>query len=80
MAHAKGFDALGWRIAIVPGADGVDGGGLGDLGNVEIRKADREIDRVLHLRREIEDLTNAGSINVMRAAGNCARSRSRCPI
>jgi hypothetical protein len=61
-ARAQRLDPLRLRVAVVAGADRIDGGGFGDLRDIEIRQADREVDRVLHLRREVEDLADTGGI------------------
>jgi cbb3-type cytochrome c oxidase subunit III len=43
--------------------DGLDRGELGHLGHVEVRQSDREVDRVLHLRREVEHLADARCVH-----------------
>ena len=60
---AQRGDALGLRVAVVAGADRFDRGVLGDVGHVEIGQADREVDRVLHLGREVEDLADARGVD-----------------
>ena len=67
---AERGDALRLRVAVVARADRLDGGGLGDLRDVEVGQPDREVDRVLHLRGEVEDLADAGGIDAEGAAGD----------
>ncbi len=62
-------DALGLRIAVFAIADGIDHGAAREFGNVEIGLADREVDRVFHFGREVENLADAGTIERSRTGG-----------
>ena len=56
-------DALRGGVAVLAGADGVDGFFLEEVGDIEIRLADREVDGVLELRGQVEDLADAGGVD-----------------
>ena len=73
---AQRGDALRLRVAVVAGLDRLDGGVLGDIGHIKIRQADREVDRVLHLRRKVEDLADAGGIDAVGTVGDVVVGRT----
>ena len=66
---AKGRQALGDGVGILTGLDGFDASVFDRLRHVEVGLADREVDRVLHLGRQVEHLADAAGIEGVGAVG-----------
>jgi hypothetical protein len=67
---AKLRDSLRDRVGISTGFDRVDRGFLDGVGDVEIRKTDREIDRVFHALGRVERLADARDVDLLHPAGD----------
>ena len=63
-------DALGDRVGVVAGPNRLDGRGLDRVGDVEIRQADREVDRVFHRLGHVERLADARGVDVLHPVGD----------
>ena len=61
--------ALRQGVAVLAALDGVDGRLADRLGHVEVGLADREVDRVLQLRRQVEHLADARGVEQSGAVG-----------
>ena len=64
--------ALRHRVGVLARAMASMRGVFDRLGHVEIGLADREVDRVLHLRGQVEDLADAAGIKSLRSFGKQA--------
>ena len=65
----KRRNSLRQRVGVLPRLDGFDAGCFHFLRHIEIRLPDRKIDRILHLRRQVEDFADAAGIKGFRAVG-----------
>ena len=63
-------DALGDRVGVSTRLDRLDRRVLDGLGDVEIRQADREVDRVFHALGHVERLADARGVDLLHPAGD----------
>jgi hypothetical protein len=61
-SFAERFNTLRERISVLAFLNRIDASQFYFSGNVEIRLADREIDRILELRSQIKNFANAATV------------------
>ena len=60
---------LGRRVGVAIFLDRLDCRGLEQIRHGKVRLADREVDRILHLRRKVEHLANPTGVNRVGSVG-----------